>query len=128
MSYDHNVYVGNYFKCKIKGGKSSHKHWLMYETDEGTIRDATNGRAGFEDIKMLKGAHYIFPEFIPDSNKFAYVMMPGYTKLADVSRGDGDVKSVSTKIEHTAEMVQALKRVFDFEDMSIAFGAIVEVV
>jgi predicted component of viral defense system (DUF524 family) len=100
----------------------------MDETDEETIRNATNGRAGLEDIKMLERAHYIFPEFMPDTNKFAYIMLPGYTKLSDVSRGDGEVKSVSTNTEHTTEMVLALRRVFDFEDMTIAFGAIVEVV
>lgn len=128
MSYDHNVFVGHFAKCKLKNGSGGRLHWLLEETDDATIREMTKGRAGLEDTKPLKDAHYIFPEFMHDKDKYAYIMLPGYTELSDVSRGDCEVEPVSQKMEFDLhEVSAAMMKAFDFEEVAIDFGVIVEV-
>lgn len=131
MSYDRNVYVGRVATCTLKPSKFR-LHWLLSETDEEEVRYLTGGRAAVETLKKFAGCHYVFPEFMPDSAKVAYIILPGYVRLDDVGRSDGQIAHVPS-FNHGDELqeavlIQLLKYVFDFEDVVVADGAVVEVV
>jgi hypothetical protein len=126
------MYIGTYAKCKLKPGCSSVGiHWLLDERDEETVREKTSGRAGVNDLIALRDAHFAFPEFMYDKHKFAYIVLPGYTKLDDISRCDSFVEPVapaSRTIDENTAFVDTLIKVFNFESVELCFGAVMEVV
>lgn len=121
MSYNHNVYVGNYAIVTVPKGKAPDLHWKLNALCEG------EGSA--EDKCTAAGCHVIFPEFL--SYDVLYVMLDGHVRVDDVGRNDSSVNRVNTNgmtsgfINGYSEM---FRRIFNATEVKFDFGVVVEVV
>lgn len=120
MSYNHNVYVGNYAIVTIPKGKAPDLHWkLNLLCEEGNA----------DDKCTAAGCHVIFPEFL--SHDVLYIMLDGHVRVSDVSRNDSSVNRVETSgltsgfINSYSEL---FRRLFKATEVKFDFGVVVEVV
>lgn len=100
-------------------------HHFINETDPDEIAFASLGHATLEDIQKLQKFNVVFPEFMPYD---CIVMFPGYAKITNVSRKDGDTCQMKVNPHPpTQDQIDLLIKVVGATEYDIQYGIVHEV-
>lgn len=104
-------------------GKAS---FLLDLSTEQDVRDETLGLCGLNEVKAVGDAYVIFPEFL--STQKVILFAPGYACLSDVGRNDGEIVNINPENQVKPEWIEAVKTLFDVQDVQLHFGMVSEVI